>query len=169
MRPANGIWRYTVTLSLIGWVHTQNDLCIICYLYSHFTHSGWNLPALVDALRSYICPRCIIRHIITHNWTSATAVTFSTIISSAWHFFHRKYFVSNTIINTILVILFQVYRHFFNHLTALGMAQAVEIPLRWRQGCLVMEMDRTRASAIMVLTISPGIYQIQYQKCMYTI
>ena len=25
MRPANERWRYTVALSLIGWVHTQND------------------------------------------------------------------------------------------------------------------------------------------------
>ena len=25
MHPANEIWRYTVTPSLIGWVHTQND------------------------------------------------------------------------------------------------------------------------------------------------
>ena len=27
MRPANGRWRYYVTLSLIGWAHTQNDPC----------------------------------------------------------------------------------------------------------------------------------------------
>ena len=27
MRPANERWRYTVTLSLIGWAHTQNDPC----------------------------------------------------------------------------------------------------------------------------------------------
>ena len=27
MRPANERWRYIVTLSLIGWVHTQNDPC----------------------------------------------------------------------------------------------------------------------------------------------
>ena len=25
MRPANESWRYTVTPSLIGWAHTQND------------------------------------------------------------------------------------------------------------------------------------------------
>ena len=27
MRSANERWRYTVTPSLIGWAHTQNDLC----------------------------------------------------------------------------------------------------------------------------------------------
>ena len=27
MRPANERWRYIVTPSLIGWTHTQNDLC----------------------------------------------------------------------------------------------------------------------------------------------
>ena len=26
MRPANERWRYTVTPSLTGWVHTQTDL-----------------------------------------------------------------------------------------------------------------------------------------------
>ena len=29
MRPANERWRYTVTPSLIGWAHTQNDPCIV--------------------------------------------------------------------------------------------------------------------------------------------
>ena len=29
MRPANERWRYTVTPSLIGWVHTQNDPCML--------------------------------------------------------------------------------------------------------------------------------------------
>ena len=28
MHPANERWRYIVTSSLIGWVHTQNDPCI---------------------------------------------------------------------------------------------------------------------------------------------
>ena len=28
MCPANERWRYSVTPSLIGWVHTQNDPCI---------------------------------------------------------------------------------------------------------------------------------------------
>ena len=30
MRPANGRWRYSVTPSLIGWMHTQNDHCYHC-------------------------------------------------------------------------------------------------------------------------------------------
>ena len=30
MCPANEWWHYNVTLSLIGWVHTQNDPCF-CY------------------------------------------------------------------------------------------------------------------------------------------
>ena len=29
MGSTNGRWRYNVTSSLIGWVHTQNDPCII--------------------------------------------------------------------------------------------------------------------------------------------
>ena len=33
MCPANGRWRYNVTSSLIGWVHTQNYPCIHCPLW----------------------------------------------------------------------------------------------------------------------------------------
>ena len=29
MRPAKERWRYTVTPSLIGWTHTQNDPCVL--------------------------------------------------------------------------------------------------------------------------------------------
>ena len=43
MHPANERWRYIVTLSLIGWVHTQNDPCVVgillCYYLFCLTHS----------------------------------------------------------------------------------------------------------------------------------
>ena len=32
MHPVNEIWRYSVTPSLIRWVHTQNDPCIYALL-----------------------------------------------------------------------------------------------------------------------------------------
>ena len=41
MRPANGRRRYIVTLSLIGWAHTQNDPCI----YSMWMSALWSAGA----------------------------------------------------------------------------------------------------------------------------
>ena len=46
IRPANERWRYTVTPSLIGWAHTQNDSWMFCYLtisYLWGTHKNSSL------------------------------------------------------------------------------------------------------------------------------
>ena len=40
MCPANGGWCYTVTLSLIGWVHTQNDHYGSCH-YNNPWYNQW--------------------------------------------------------------------------------------------------------------------------------
>ena len=46
MHPANDRWRYTVTLSLIGWGHTQNDQCayrIVCIFQGINCTSSYHL------------------------------------------------------------------------------------------------------------------------------
>ena len=43
MSSANETWRYTVTPSLIGWVHTHNDPCIpgLCAVLYHIQHISY--------------------------------------------------------------------------------------------------------------------------------
>ena len=49
MRPANERRLYYVTSSLIGWAHTQNDLCICCH--DIVRHIG--LPSLEEWYRNW--------------------------------------------------------------------------------------------------------------------
>ena len=50
IRPANERWCYNVTSSLIGWVHTQNNLCYPCQTqknkyYPSITPYGWGITS----------------------------------------------------------------------------------------------------------------------------
>ena len=50
MRTANERWRYSVTPSLIGWVHTQSDPCGLWNVKSLY-HDGEQIKALIVRLK----------------------------------------------------------------------------------------------------------------------
>ena len=84
MRPANERWRYIVTPSLIGWAHTQNDLCqsILSWvlLVSHSeSYITWQKCRDIKAsdIRVFFSPR-----VVSPNTYSRYAVLFQFLYIS---------------------------------------------------------------------------------------
>ena len=80
MSPANERWRYSVTLSLIGWAHTQNHPWIYCYIHGLMQESGayhidWLVQercnSIANALELHLsCTNpSIWFHSVTGTWT----------------------------------------------------------------------------------------------------
>ena len=73
MRPSNERWRYNVTSSLIGWVHTQNDPCRHYngnYDGGKIESSYWNPPSTLKNLTQQICVRANISDVVNHLFCS---------------------------------------------------------------------------------------------------
>ena len=75
MRPASEGWRYNVTLSLIGWAHTQNDPCIQKQGHPHprCQWVNWILnPFLSDSQHLYIRINVQHTHMLSFNERSSS-------------------------------------------------------------------------------------------------
>ena len=66
MRPANKRRRYNVTLSLIGFSHTQNDICLISSLLSVKTYIA-SLKIIYIIIIIYVYGVNYMHYVMLHN------------------------------------------------------------------------------------------------------